>query len=119
MFLAFVLHFRDGIIGWAKPRHRLAFFVNHELGKIPLNGIHQKAPLFGLERYFIIASIVSISRSQYLEVGPQGVSITSIDIDLAEQVEGDVVLPSGEFLDLSLSARFLATKLIAGKSQDT
>ena len=55
----------------------------------------------------------------YLEIDPKGVGITSIDIDLAEHVEGHVVLPSSEFLDLSFSARLLTTKLIARESKDT
>ena len=57
--------------------------------------------------------------SQHLEVDPQGVSIASVDIDLAEHVKGNVVPPSREFLDLGLGARLLTTKLIAGKCQDT
>ena len=85
----------------AKPLHRLTFFVHNELGKIPFDGVPHKTTLF------------------FLEIDPKGVSLVSVDIDLAEHVKGNVVLPSGELLDLRLSARFLPTKLIAGKCQDT
>lgn len=45
--------------------------------------------------------------------------VSPIDIDLAEHIEGDVVLPGGELLDLGLRAGLLATKLVAGEAQDT
>ena len=69
--------------------------------------------------FFFIILVVFMFNIQHLEVDPEGMSIVSIDINLAEQVKGDVVPPSSEFLDLSLSARLLTTKLIAGKCQDT
>ena len=85
----------------AKPLHRLAFFVHNELGKIPFDGVPHKTTLF------------------FLEIDPKGVSIVSVDVNLAEHVKGDVVLPSGELLDLRLRAGLLPTKLIAGKCQDS
>ena len=45
--------------------------------------------------------------------------VSAVDIDLAEHVEGDVVLPGGELLDLSLSAWLLAPKLVTREAQDT
>ena len=45
--------------------------------------------------------------------------VSAIDIDLAEHVEGDVVFPGGKLLDLGLSARLLATELVAREAQDT
>ena len=44
--------------------------------------------------------------------------VPAVDIDLAEHVEGDVVLPRGELLDLGLGARLLAAELVTGESQD-
>ena len=44
--------------------------------------------------------------------------VSAVDIDLAEHVEGDVVLSIGELLDLGLRARLLATKLVARETQD-
>ena len=54
----------------------------------------------------------------HLEVYPQGVGVPAVDVDLAEHVEGDVVLPRGELLDLGLGARLLAAELVAGEAQD-
>ena len=54
----------------------------------------------------------------HLQVNPQGVRVTAVDVYLAEHVEGDVVLPRGELLDLGLGARLLAAELVAGESQD-
>ena len=48
MFLAFILHLGNGIISRTKPRYRLSLFIHNKLGKIPFNGVHQKASLFGL-----------------------------------------------------------------------
>ena len=45
--------------------------------------------------------------------------VAPVDIDLAEHVEGDVVLPGGELLDLGLRAGLLAPKLVAGEAQNT
>ena len=49
MFLAFLLHFWNGVISRTKPRNGLAVFISNKLGKIPFNGVQQKSPLFGLK----------------------------------------------------------------------
>ena len=41
--------------------------------------------------------------------------VSAVDIDLAELVEGDVILTGGELLDVSLRAGLLATKLVTGQ----
>jgi hypothetical protein len=46
------------------------------------------------------------------------VSVFAIDLDLLEHGELNVVLPLGPFLDLSLCARLLVHKLIAGECKD-
>jgi len=56
---------------------------------------------------------------RYFKVDPEGMSVSAVHIDLAEHVEGDVVFPGGKLLDLGLSARLLASKLIARKAQNT
>ena len=45
--------------------------------------------------------------------------VSAVDVDLAEHVEGDVVLSGGELLDLGLSARLLTPKLVTREAQDT
>ena len=51
----------------------------------------------------------------HFKVVPERMGITPVDIDLAELVEGDVILNGGELLDVSLHARLLATKLVTGQ----
>jgi len=45
-------------------------------------------------------------------------SICSVDIDLAEHWECNVMLGGSEFFDLLIRSSLLSTKLIAGKPQD-
>lgn len=79
--------------------HRLSVLVHHELGEVPLDGIHQEARLL------------------VLEVLPQRVCPVAIDIHLAEHVELHVEL-LGKLLYLCLSAGLLTPELVAGKSED-
>lgn len=60
-----------------------------------------------------------IGTETHFKVNPKGMGVSPVDIDLAEHVEGDVVLPGGKLLDLGLRAGLLTTKLVAGESQDT
>ena len=59
-----------------------------------------------------------LHKNTNFKVNPERVSVSTVDIDLAEHVEGDIVFSSGELLDLGLSAGILASKLVAGESED-
>ena len=101
VFLNLVFNFWLGIICGAKPCHGLALFVNHKLGEVPLDGVHQEASLL------------------VFQIDPKRMGVSSIHIDLAEHVKGDVVLLCGKLLDLFIRARFLSPKLVAGEPKNT
>ena len=101
VFLAFFFYFGNRVISWTKPGHGLPFFVNNKLGEVPFDGVHQEALLFGFQKC------------------PQGMSVIAVDVDLAEHVELDVVLASGELLDLLVCAGLLEPELVAREPQNT
>ena len=101
VFLDLVFDFWLGVICGAKPCHGLALFVNHKLGEVPLDGVHQEAPLLVFQK------------------DPKRMGVSSIHIDLAEHIKGDVVLLCGKLLDLFIRARFLSPKLVAGEPKNT
>ena len=54
-------------------------------------------------------------KTHHFKVDPERMGISPIDIDLAEHVEGDVILRGGKLLDVSLRARLRSTKLVTGQ----
>ena len=55
---------------------------------------------------------------EHLEVHPKRMSISTINIDLAEHVKSDIILGGGELLDLLLCTWLLPSKLVARKAKD-
>lgn len=53
-----------------------------------------------------------------LEVGVDGVGVSTIDIDLLENGEGDAVVELAEGLNLILGTRLLVGKLVAGEAKN-
>ena len=49
IFLALLLHLRDGVIGGGEPSLGLTLLVHHELGEVPFDGVHQEASLLSLK----------------------------------------------------------------------
>jgi len=81
--------------------HDLSFFVDKELGEIPLDAVPQEPSSIGL----------------LLQPLPQGVGVVPVHVDLTEQIELSVV-GLGELLDLSIGARFLSSELVGREGQD-
>jgi len=101
IFLAFILNLGDRVVCGSKSCHRLTILIHNKLGEVPLDGVHQEPTLL------------------IFKVNPERVGISSINIDLTEHVKSDIVLGCCKLLDLSLSTRFLTTKLVARKPQDS
>lgn len=53
-----------------------------------------------------------------LQVLIHGVGVGPVDINLVEQIEGGLVLPSCKLLDFCVGARLLAAKLVAWEGED-
>jgi len=91
---------RIRIIFRAESLDGLAFFVHQKLCEIPLDGVHQKAPL------------------SLLEVIPEWMGVVAIHVDFLKKVKGDAVNFGGVFLDFSIGAGLLTPELIAGKPEN-
>ena len=99
MLLDFILNLGDWVIHWTHSCHRISVFIDHKLGKVPLNpGPKQTALLF-------------------LEEHPEGMSLGPVDLDLLEHVEVDAVT-LGELLDLGVCSWLQGSKLVTGKGED-
>ena len=80
----------------------LAFSVHEELGEVPLD----------------VAAELGVA----LLAGQEGVErglVGGLDGDLAEQVEGGVVLGGAELADLAIRARLLLAEVIGGEGEDS
>jgi hypothetical protein len=78
-----------------------AFFINDELGEVPLDFRRFFfAWLFGLEPLIEIAGIVAV------------------DVDFVEHGEGHAILCFGEFGDFFVGAGLLSAELVAGEAED-
>ena len=100
VFFDGLLNFGYGVIGHSKSGNGNSFRVHHKLGEVPFDGVDKEPRLFGLEE------------------DKERMRIATIDVDLGEHVEGDIVL-GHKLLDLLFGARLLASKLVAGEPQDT
>jgi len=89
VFLDFI---RLGV--WGISCHWLAILVDQELGKIPLDGIHQKAALLLLQEVV------------------KGMSLLAIYVDLIVDIKLYFVLLQ-ELLDVHRATRLLVVKLVA------
>ena len=99
MLLDFILNLGDWVIHRTHSCHRVSVFVNHKLGKVPLNPSPKQAALLFLQEH------------------PQRMSLGPVDLDLLEHVELDAVT-LGELLDLGVGSWLLGAKLVTGKSED-
>lgn len=95
-----VLSYRERLDRWSIALDWNAFLVYQELRKVPLDEVSQ------------------CSAFLMLQVAPQRISTRAVDFDLREHVELDTVFLGDGRLDLLVSTRLLATKLVAWKTQD-
>ena len=91
VFHDLLLDLRLGVVGGSEPGLGLPLLVHHELGEVPLDGVHEEAALL------------------VLQVHPERVGRAAVHLDLAEHVERHVVSVGGERLDLLVGARFLTS----------
>lgn len=100
VFFDGVLDGGDGVVGGRRAEHGHPLLIHHKLGEIPFDGVDKKPGLLSLEE------------------SKERMSVSTVDVDLGEHVEGDVVL-GHKLLDLLLSAWLLTPELVAGEPQDT
>lgn len=92
---------RLGLGGTRPPLDDLAIGSDQEFLEIPFHPLQAHNPRFLL-----------------LEPMPQRIFRVTVDVQFAEDGEGDVVVARTEGLNVVVRPRFLAPELVAGKAQD-